>query len=71
MRVAAGGRNDFVVLRYSEVSTLLNKTCLGYVYVWFTLSDSPNTLYPECRKKSPAWCKRFYVEDYGRREKSG
>ena len=64
MHVAAGSRIDFVVeskLRYSEMSTNPNKTCLAYVHVWFTLSDSPNrtvthsepyTLYPECRKES-------------------
>ena len=50
MRVADGGRNDFVVeskLRYNEVSTYSffctytcnpNKTCL-YSVGWFTLSD--------------------------------
>ena len=64
MHVAAVSRIYFVVeskLRYSEMSTNPNKTCLAYVHVWFTLSDSPNrtvthsepyTLYPECRKES-------------------
>ena len=61
MHVAAVSRIYFVVeskLRYSEMST---NTCLAYVHVWFTLSDSPNrtvtysepyTLFPECRKES-------------------
>ena len=46
--------------RYGEVSTLLynpNKTCLAYTYC--TLSA----------EKITAWCKMFYVEDYGRRKK--
>ena len=66
VHVAAVSRIYFVVeskLRYSEMSTPSynpNKTCLAYVHVWFTLSDSPNrtvthsepyTLYPECRKE--------------------
>ena len=43
MHVAAVSRIYFVVdskLRCSETSYNPNKTCLAYVHVWFTLSDS-------------------------------
>ena len=43
MHVAVGGRNYSVV--ESKLTGIVynpNKTCLAYVYVWFTLSDSPN-----------------------------
>ena len=61
MHVAAVSRVVDSKLRCSETSYNPNKTCLAYVHVWFTLSDSPNrtvthsepyTLYPECRKES-------------------
>ena len=61
MHVAAVSRIDFIVESKLRPSYNPNKTCLAYVHVWFTLSDSPNrtvthsepyTLYPECRKES-------------------
>ena len=36
-----------------------NKTCLAYTHC------TPSAE----KKKKTAWCKRFYVEDYGRRKK--
>ena len=64
MGVAGGGIGMIsLYLRYGEVSMHPpiynpNKTCLAYIHT-----------VPRVQKKIKAWCKWFYIEDYGRRKK--